>query len=87
VSWNKIFSNATQYETIPFSEPHWNSYLDLTGDCRADVVITNNNNQVEYWINHNNVFELSGKPVSYGDFNSLSFSDISNYAFIQTMMA
>jgi len=46
IPWATIFVSSTNYATVPFSNPHWNSYLDITGDCQSDIIITDSNNNI-----------------------------------------
>ena len=45
IPWSSLFidSATNPYSAIPFSTPHWNSFIDLTNDCYPEMVITNNN--------------------------------------------
>ncbi len=33
--------NADQYKNLKFKDRHWNTYIDLTGDCLPDMVLVN----------------------------------------------
>lgn len=46
VQFSQVFQSANSFAATPFADPHWNSYLDLTGDCRADVVIVDQNKNI-----------------------------------------
>jgi len=39
VNWTSLFVGGNA--NVPFSNQHWNSFVDLTGDCFPDLVITN----------------------------------------------
>lgn len=41
IKWSNIFLSSTDMTSIPFADPHWNSHLDLTGDCQSDTVVYN----------------------------------------------
>jgi len=45
VNWNKLF-NGNQNMDVPFSNQHWNSFIDITDDCNPDIVITNANLEI-----------------------------------------
>lgn len=46
VQFSQVFQSANSFAATPFADPHWNSYLDLTGDCRSDVVIVDQNKNI-----------------------------------------
>lgn len=80
--WSNVFAPSNLADqSSPFSDPHWNSFLDLTGDCYSDVVIVNSNKQIEFWIGEpGNKFEmLNNSLLSMGNFISLSFADMSKH--------
>ena len=64
---------------IPFASPHWNSYLDLTGDCRADVVIVDDEQNIEIWVNYGRTFVYQSSLSMSEQISSLYFSDMGNY--------
>ena len=76
IAWNSVFSGPSEYDTLPFADPHWNSYLDVTGDCYGDVVIVNSNNIVEFWIGGSGNFKLQNSS-QFSNIVSLSFADLS----------
>lgn len=55
-AWNSTFQNSN--ENLAFSDQHWNSFVDITGDCSSDIIITNANSQIEFWIYTKNKFTL-----------------------------
>lgn len=49
--WSNVFASSSVVDqSSPFADPHWNSFLDITGDCYGDVVIVNSNMQIEFWV-------------------------------------
>ena len=59
MAWKKLF-NGNQNVNVPFSDQHWNSFLDITDDCNPDIVITNDDLQIEFWVYTNSIgFNLS----------------------------
>lgn len=38
--------SQTDFSTKNFSDPHWNSLLDLTGDCLPDLALINQDNKI-----------------------------------------
>lgn len=50
-NWSEVFNVQTpDYTSVPFSNQHWNTFIDLTNDCFPDFVITNANGEIEFWI-------------------------------------
>lgn len=64
---------------MKFADPHWNSYVDLTGDCRSDVVIVDEQNNMEIWVNEGKKFSFYSSTPLPNDTLSLFFSDISTF--------
>ncbi len=50
--------NATDYEEIGFKNPHWNTFMDLTGDCQPDLIVLNEKSEAEVWISEGKTFSL-----------------------------
>ncbi len=51
ISWDSLMHPATaDYKSLQFMSPHWNTFVDLTGDCLPDLVLLNVNNEIEIWI-------------------------------------
>jgi hypothetical protein len=92
--FQKFISNDTNcktYEELAFSTPHYNSFVDLDGDCRADLFITSLKDDkifFEYWINKNEKdqetkgsFCLINKTEAgpAGEIKGIAFADIGLY--------
>jgi hypothetical protein len=75
--WNTLFTNSSV--AVPFSDPHWNSFVDITNDCYADLIITNDQNQIEFWIYQSSISKFSlALLYNVTNLTSLSFVDV-NY--------
>ena len=76
IEWFSLF-NDTAYEAIPFSNPHWNSFIDITGDCRSDLILCDNDRNIEFWVFNGTKFLFHSKK-KLDIISSLSFADMSN---------
>lgn len=77
IKWSSIFTSNTNSSSVAFANYHWNSYVDLTGDCQADVVVYNNMSYVEFWIaNGDNTFRFAYQ-MYMADITGFTFADMS----------
>ena len=80
IAWGNLFSDST-FETIPFSSPHWNSFIDITSDCRGDLILCDNDRNIEFWVNNGSKFIFDSKK-KLDIISSLSFADMSTCFFM-----
>jgi hypothetical protein len=73
--------NATDYEEIGFKDPHWNTFMDLTGDCQPDLIILNEKTEAEVWISEGKTFSLYTNKEISNTIRGFTISDISNFIF------
>ena len=79
-------SECLNYSSIAsntFSSPHYNSFVDMNGDCRADIFITSTNSSdatyYEFWIKQNNgLFCLVNVTQATATVKGVTFTDIGN---------
>ena len=84
IAWFKIFESKESFENVEFSRPHWNSYLDVTGDCRSDVLIIDESKNIEVWVNFGHTFVYQSSIAISTDVISVFFADMGTSSKIQT---
>ena len=57
MDWRVLFLNNIN-EGIAFSDQHWNSFIDLTGDCNPEIVLTSVLREIEFWVYTSNGYVL-----------------------------
>ena len=83
-SFVSISTNCLAYPSRTFSSIHYNSFVDLNGDCRADIFITsfeNGNTYYEFWIKQSDgTFCLVNETqASNPNLKGVTFSDIGEF--------
>ena len=80
-----ISGYCLQHKDIPFSVPHYNSFVDINGDCKADLIITSespNGTFLEFWLNDDGSTYCQIQSIEIPSnitLKGIAFNDIGSY--------
>ena len=84
-------SNYSEISSYKFPNVHYNSFVDLNGDCRADLFITSTDNTLtflEIWIKQSDgTFCLvSYNQTETSSVKGITFADFGIFSILYTLM-